>query len=82
MYTPLHHICGVMDSVLALSEVDRGFDFRSGQTKDFEIGICCFSAKHIAWRRKSKDWLAEKNCWIGVKQQSPTHAHPYICISI
>ena len=39
MYTPLHHICGVMDSVIALSEVDEGFDFRSGQTKDFEIGI-------------------------------------------
>ena len=58
MYTLLRHICGVIDSVLV--EVDRGFDFRSGQTKDFEIGICCFSAKHIAWRRKSKDWLAEK----------------------
>ena len=46
MYTLLRHICGVIDSVLV--EVDRGFDFRSGQTKDFEIGICCFSAKHIA----------------------------------
>ena len=47
MYTLLEHIFGVMDSVLTLSEVDRGFDFRSGQTKDFEIGMCCFSAKHI-----------------------------------
>jgi hypothetical protein len=27
-------------------------------TKDYEIGICCFSAKHAALRRKSKDWLA------------------------
>jgi hypothetical protein len=26
--------------------------------KDYEIGICCFSAKHAALRRKSKDWLA------------------------
>jgi len=25
---------------------------------DFKIGICCFSAKHAALRRKSKDWLA------------------------
>ena len=30
---------------------------RSGQTKDYEIGICCFSTKHAALRRKSKDWL-------------------------
>jgi hypothetical protein len=28
-----------------------------GQTKDYEIGICCFSAKHAALKRKSKDWL-------------------------
>jgi hypothetical protein len=27
-------------------------------TKDYKIGICCFSAKHAALRRKSKDWLA------------------------
>jgi hypothetical protein len=31
---------------------------RSGQTKDYQIGICCFSAKHAALRRKNKDWLA------------------------
>jgi hypothetical protein len=31
---------------------------RSGQTKDYKIGICCFSAKHAALRRKSKDRLA------------------------
>ena len=30
---------------------------RLGQTKDYEIGICCFSAKHAALRIKSKDWL-------------------------
>ena len=29
----------------------------SGQTKDYKIGICCFSAKHAALRRKSKDWF-------------------------
>ena len=48
----------VMVSVLASSVVDRGFEPRSGQTKDYTIGICCFSAKHAALRRKSKDWLA------------------------
>jgi hypothetical protein len=25
--------------------------------KDYQIGICCFSAKHAVLRRKSKDWL-------------------------
>jgi hypothetical protein len=25
------------------------------QTKDYKIGICCFSAKHTTLRRKSKD---------------------------
>jgi hypothetical protein len=52
-------IDGVMVSVLASSAVDRGFTLRSDQTKDYEIGICCFSAKHTALRRKSKDWLAQ-----------------------
>ena len=47
-----------MGSVLASSTVDRGFEIWSGQTKDYKIGICCFSAKHAALRRKSKDWLA------------------------
>jgi hypothetical protein len=47
-----------MVSMLYSSAVDRGFESRSGQTKDYIIGICCFSAKHAALRRKSKDWLA------------------------
>ena len=53
-----HCIGGVMVSMLALSAVDCGFEPRSGQTKDYKIGICCFSAKHAALRRKSTDWLA------------------------
>ena len=48
-----------MVSVLASSAVDRGFKSRSDQIKDYEIGICCFFAKHTALRRKSKDWLAQ-----------------------
>jgi len=39
-----------MVSMLTLSAVDRGFEPLSGQTKDYEIGICCFSAKHKALR--------------------------------
>jgi hypothetical protein len=38
-----HRIGGVMVCVLASSAVDRGFEPQSGQTKDYEIGICCFS---------------------------------------
>jgi hypothetical protein len=51
-------IGGVMIRVLASTAVDRGFEPRSAQTKDYKIGMCCFSAKHAALRRKSKDWLA------------------------
>jgi hypothetical protein len=36
--------------------VDRGLEPRSGQTKDYKIGICCFSAQRAA---KSKDWLVQ-----------------------
>jgi hypothetical protein len=50
-----------MVSVLAPSAVDRGFEPRSGQTKDYKISICCFPAKQAALRRKSKDWLAARN---------------------
>ena len=47
-----------MASVLASSAVDRRFEPRLGQTKDYKIGMCCFSAKHVALRRESKYWLA------------------------
>ena len=50
----LNRMGGVMVSVLASSAVDRGFESRSGQTNDYGIGMCCFSAKHASLRRKSK----------------------------
>ena len=43
-----------MVSVLASSVVDRGFESRSGQTKDYAIGICCFSAKHTGIKEKEQ----------------------------
>jgi hypothetical protein len=46
-----------MVSVLVSSAIDRGFEPRSDQTKDYNIGICSFSTKHTALRRKNKDWL-------------------------
>ena len=54
----INRIGRVMVSVLASSAVGRGFEPRSGQSKDNKIGICCFSAKHAAIRRKSTDWMA------------------------
>ena len=51
----IKRISGVMVSVLASSAVDRGFEPLSGQTKHYEIGLYCFSAKHAALRGKSKD---------------------------
>ena len=45
-YNEKNLIGSVMVSVLVLSAVDRGFELRSGQTKYFEIGICCFSTWH------------------------------------
>jgi hypothetical protein len=48
-----------MVCVFSLSAVDRGFESWTGQTKDYKIDICCFSSKHTALMRKSKDWLAQ-----------------------
>jgi len=38
---------------LVSSAVDCGFEHRSGIAKDYKNGMCCFSAKHAALRRKS-----------------------------
>ena len=51
----LNRIGDVMVSILASNSVRTP---RSGQTKDYKIDICFFSAKHAALKRKSKDWLA------------------------
>jgi hypothetical protein len=47
-----------MVALLVSSSVDRGFEPRSGKTIDYKIGICCFSTKHAALRRKrNTGWL-------------------------
>ena len=58
IHIPFYRIGGVMVSVLASSAVYSGFERRSGQTKDYKIGMCCISANHASLRRKKKDWLA------------------------
>jgi hypothetical protein len=39
----VYRISDVIVSVLASSAVDSGFESRSSQSKDYKIGICCFS---------------------------------------
>ena len=51
-------ISGVMVSVLASSELGSSWVPQSGQTKDYNISMCCFSATQTACRSKNKDWLA------------------------
>ena len=50
-----------MVSMLASSAVDRGFEPRSDQTKDYTIGMCCFSIKHALSRGNIKEWLARNH---------------------
>jgi hypothetical protein len=45
--------------ILLVMLVDGGFEPQSHQTKDYKIGIYCFSAKHATLRVKSKDCLAQ-----------------------
>jgi hypothetical protein len=47
-----------MVRMLDSSVVGRRIELRSGQPKDYEIGMRCFTAKHAPLRRKSKNWLA------------------------
>ena len=47
--------------VVISSSVNRGLEPRSGQTKEYRIGICCLSAKHRTIRRKNKDCLYHAN---------------------
>jgi len=46
-----------MINMLSSNAIVRGFEPRSGQAIDYNIGMCCFSGKHATLRRKSKEWL-------------------------
>jgi hypothetical protein len=61
-----------MVSVLVSSAVYRVYETRSGQTKDYLIGILCFSANHASLRRKTKDCLAQNKNNVLVLDM-PTH---------
>ena len=34
---------------VTVGSIDRGFESRCGQTKDYKIDICCFSTKHVSY---------------------------------
>ena len=53
----VNRILGIKINVLVSGAVDHGFELRSRQFKDYEIGICCFSAKNAALRKRSNEWL-------------------------
>ena len=56
----MHHFTSFVVCNNASNAEGRGFDPLLGQTKDIKIGICCFFTKHPAFRRKSKDWLTQR----------------------
>ena len=71
-----------MASFLASSAVDRGFEFRSGLAKDYENGMCCFSANHAALRRKSKDGLARNQNNVTEWRDSHVYLRMRIVLSV
>ena len=50
-------VFGIMVGMLASIAVDRGYEPRSGLSKDYKICSCGLSTMHTVLRRKSKDWL-------------------------
>ena len=52
-----NRIGSVMVSVLTWSAVDCGFEPQSGQTKNYKIGICCFSANQAALTKEKEQRL-------------------------
>jgi hypothetical protein len=69
-----------MVSVFVSSAVDRGFEFRWGQTKDYIIGIhvYCSAAKHAALSSKTKVWLARIRDNVLVER----HVYPRTIVSV
>ena len=55
-----------MVSVLASSAIDCGYELRSCQTKEYKIGIGCFSAKNATLREKNNvsEWSDISTQWL------------------
>ena len=63
-----------MVNALASSVVDRGFESLSGQTKNYKIGMCCFS-EHAELRSNNKNLLS----WNQKNEPSGTTFLPADC---
>ena len=50
-----------MVSMQVLSVVDRWFEARSGQPRDYVIGMCWFSAKHTALKEKEQRMVGSES---------------------
>jgi hypothetical protein len=68
-----NNIGGIIVIVLTSSAVGRGFDPRSSQTKDYNISICCFSAKQAALMSESKNWLISNKDKVFTWSDMSTH---------
>ena len=66
-----------MVNMLASSAVDRRFEPRSGQTKDYKIGICCISAKYTAGKERRLVGSESGYC-----VRMGRHVYPRIFISV
>jgi hypothetical protein len=70
-----NRIGGVIVSMLAASVIYRGFAPRLCQAKDYEIGICCFSARSI----KEKELVgSESEYCVRVER----HVYPWTFVSV
>ena len=67
-----------MVSVLVSNALDRGFDPWSGKTKDYTIGMCCFSVKRAGLRRKRNDWLARNQD--NVSEWGDMYVYPHVAL--
>ena len=63
--------------VFTSSAVDHGFDPWLVHTKDYEIGIYCFSGKHTSLWNKSKHWLARNQ-----NNMSELHVYPRTALAL
>jgi hypothetical protein len=59
--------------MLASSAKDSGFETRSGQAKDYKIGICCFFARHTALGSRITDWFDQNQNNVSEWSDFSTH---------
>jgi len=62
-----------MVSVLTSNVIDCGLETWFCQTKDYKIGICCFSAKQASLKSKSIDWLGQNQGNVSLWSNMSTH---------